>query len=101
IVSISIENLQLATEVLLSPVTVRTRVVRRTHVEHGTLDRFVISSEGDRVELVNAIEFGFHVPSRAFADVTIDTLEPRVRRVMKRHKLRLHHCVTRLPAECH
>src|SRR6185369_3287393 len=77
----------------------RTRVVRRTHVEHGCLDRLVISSEGDGVELVHAIEFGFHIPARAFADVTIDTLQPRVRRVLKRHKLRLHHGVTGLPAE--
>src|SRR4051812_47179354 len=37
--------------------------------------------------------------SRALADVAVDTLEPGVRRVLKRDKLRLHYGVARLSAK--
>ena len=99
IVSISIEDLELAAKKLVSPMTMRASVVCRPHVRYGTLDRFVVRSEGDRVELVDAVEFGFQVPSRALADVAVDTLQPCVRRVLKGHELRLHNCVAGLATE--
>src|SRR5215813_6285575 len=74
-------------------------IARWTHVLERRLNWFCIRVERDGVELMNTVEFGFHVPSRALSDMAINATQTRVRRVLERNKFRFHYGVARLATE--
>src|SRR6185436_16259231 len=82
IVSIVVDYLELPAPVFVRPVTVGAGVARRTHVLDRCFDGLGVGSESNRVKLMHPIELGLHVPLGARPNMSGDTFQTGVWRVL-------------------
>src|SRR5438034_11408773 len=85
----------------LWPMALLAGLLRGPQIFHRRWDRAFVSARERAVELIHAIDFGFHERRSAGSDIAIRALDARVRRIQVGRVFRLLRCETSLTAKHH
>src|ERR1039457_857877 len=85
----------------LRPVALLARVLCRPEILDRRLDWPFVVIEGERNQLLRAIDLRLHEPLRTRADVALDAFDPRVRPFAVGYELRVHRGVANLATKRH